>query len=212
MSTSSSAAAARRQSDSTVQPFPYPELSGTAGSTPEEATWRSQQDHLQREEAAHAAGLREGEGRARVNYEQSIQECRAGLAEALNQFAADKKKYFLSVEKEVVQLAITIARKILLREVQIDPLLLAGMVRVALEQTGQRTQVTLRTHPEQVSSLRAFFARQIPDNTPDIVEDLSLGVNHCVLETSLGSTEIGPEIQLKEIETGLLDLQAVTPR
>ena len=208
----SNTAAVRARTKSSIQPFSYPELSGAAGSTPELATANSQEAHLQREQAAHASGLREGELQALVRYEQTIQECRSGLAETLAQFASERKKYFLSVEKEVVQLAINIARKILLREVQIDPLLLGGMVRVVLEQTGQRTHVTLSGHPDQVSSLSTFFARQCPDCIPDIVEDASLGINRCTLQTSLGTTEIGPEVQLREIEKGLLDLQAVTPR
>jgi hypothetical protein len=42
-------------------------------------------------------------------------------------------------------------------------------------------------------------------------EDSALRPGECRLETSLGSTEVGLESQLKEIETGLLDLLAERP-
>src|SRR5439155_10070139 len=111
------------------------------------------------------------------------QECRRGMADSVQNFADERRKYFLAVEHEVVQLALNIARKILRRESQIDPHLLSGMVRVALEQTGQNTQVTLRAHPEQVSALRTFFAREIGESPPQVLEDPGLGPNRCVLET-----------------------------
>jgi flagellar assembly protein FliH len=211
MSTSSSAA--RRKIEPAILAFPYQEVSEGGGASIQEGLpWSSQQDHQQREEAAHAAGVSEGEARAHATYESQIQRCRSGLAEALKHFADDRKKYFLTVEHEVVQLALNIARKILRREAQIDSNLLAGMVRVCLEQAGQNTQVTVRTHPEQVSALRTFFAREMSENPPQVLEDATLGLNSCVLETALGTTEIGPEVQLKEIEQGLLDLQSATPR
>ena len=85
----SNTAAVRARTKSSIQPFSYPELSGAAGSTPELATANSQEAQLQREQAAHASGLREGELQALVRYEQTIQECRSGLAETLAQFAEE---------------------------------------------------------------------------------------------------------------------------
>jgi flagellar assembly protein FliH len=192
--------------------FPYQEVSEGGASMQEGLPWSSQQDQLQREEAAHAAGVREGEARARAAYEIQIEEYRRGMAETLKSFTDERNRYFLAVEHEVVQLALNIARKILRREAQIDSRLLAGMVRVALEQTGQKTQVTVRAHPEQVSALRTFFAQEMPENPPQVLEDPAMSLNCCVLEAALGTTEIGPEVQLKEIEQGLLDLQSATPR
>jgi flagellar biosynthesis/type III secretory pathway protein FliH len=46
---------------------------------------------------------------------------------------------------------------------------------------------------------------------PEVVDDPSLPLERCVLETSLGQTELGVEPQLKEIERGLLDLLAQRP-
>jgi hypothetical protein len=60
-----------------------------------------------------------------------------------------------------VQLALSIARKVLHREAQVDPLLLMGIVRVALERIEGATGVTLAVHPEQVPEWR-----QLPGCAP----------------------------------------------
>jgi flagellar assembly protein FliH len=94
----------------------------------------------------------------------------------------------------------------------VDPLLLAGMVRVALDKVESGTKVVVRVHPEQVSDCRSYFARTLePGEVPEVVEDAAIARDCCVLQTGLGTTELGLEVQLKEIEKGLMDLMARRP-
>ena len=116
------------------------------------------------------------------------------------------------METEVVQLALNVARHILHREAQIDPLLLAGVVRVALEKIEKATSVTLRIHPHNADGWRRYFSLHLdPADLPEIVEDAAIAPDRCILETSMGTAELGMEIQLKEIEKGLMDLLAARP-
>lgn len=205
MSTSSSPARAR------IEPatFSYQEVS-LSGISENPAASAEREQKLRDE--ARAAGLREGEARTRAAYVSELQQMRQDLAAALKEFAHQRTQYFSDVEREVVQLAVAIARRILHREAQIDPHLLAGMARVALETVRDTGKITLRVHSQQVSDFRIFFAQEMPEDPPEVIEDAKLNVDRCILETSLGKTEIGPEIQLKEIEQGLFDLQAARPR
>src|SRR5579863_8304711 len=84
----------------------------------------------QREAAAREAGRQEGEAQGRMAGEQQLGRIRESVAAALTGFAQDRAQYYQSVESEVVQLALSMASKILHREAQLDPLLLAGLVRV----------------------------------------------------------------------------------
>jgi flagellar biosynthesis/type III secretory pathway protein FliH len=85
-------------------------------------------------------------------------------------------------------------------------------VRVALEQIDGATRVQLHVHPQKAADWRQFLATQLePANLPEIIEDPSQSVDHCTVETTMGSTAIGLEIQLKEIEQGFADLLAVRP-
>lgn len=208
MSTSSSARRKKVQQDAAV--FPYAELGavaqpfGAGAELPET-------ERKRREAAAWEAGRHEGEAQAIAAAGAQIEEIRKSISVALEQFARERQEYYLRAERELVQLALSIARKILQRESTIDPLLLAGMVRVQLERMNQSTRTIVRVHPDQVSDFRNYFARHLQEKEPEVIEDVSLELNRCVLQSELGTTEVGPDVQLKEIEQGLLDLEAARP-
>ena len=165
-----------------------------------------------REEQARAAGRKEGEAQARARFERELNSTQEAVAKALESFGREREAYFCRVEAEVVKLAIGIARKILHREVQVDPSLLAGVVRVALEKIAAGTSVRLRVHPDHVYAWHDFFANQQELRpTPELVGDATLSTGHCVLETALGTTELTLEAQLAEIERGFFDLLAQRP-
>ena len=217
MSTSYSAAAgAGPQPEPEVHPFPYVEAGGPAASAAAAgpgAPAFAPEDSRRREEAAREAGRQEGEARARASYDQQLQAMRESLRRALEEFARDRTKYYQQVEGEIVQLALSIARKILHREARVDPLLLAGLVRVALDQLQRNTKVVVRVHPQYAADCRDYFSRcRDAEDLPEVVEDPELEAGRTVLQTTLGSTEIGIEVQLKEIEQGLMDLLAQRPQ
>jgi flagellar assembly protein FliH len=164
------------------------------------------------EAAGRQKGFQEGQAQAKVEADALIAKEREAIGGALREFARDREVYFHNVEGEVVSLALAIVRKILKREAQVDPMLLAGMVRVALERVGAAQNIRMRVHPSQIPAWRAYF-----ESTADIVQkpelsgDGSLDANACELETEMGTTELNLETQLKEIEVGLFDLLAQRP-
>ena len=189
-----------------------PDSQGALESKPSQETGFSEDEVLAKEEQARALGIREGEAQARAKFERQLAAEREALAKALEGFAREREGYFCRVEGEVVKLAVGIARKILHREVQVDPLLLAGVVRVALEKITAGTSVRLRVHPDHVYAWHDFFANQQERRpAPELLGDASLGMGQCVLETALGTTELTLEAQLAEIERGFFDLLAQRP-
>jgi len=213
MSTSSSAAL-RPAREQEIQSFLYPEVPPAEGSTAwlgaGLGTGSPAADTVAR---TREAGRQEGEAQARAAFEQKLAHERQQLAVAMAQFARDRGAYYQKVEAEVVQLALAIARKILHREAQIDPMLLAGIVRVALEKMEAATGVVLRVHPHHAAEWRQYLSLCLdPGDRPEIVEDVSLELDRCVVETSMGTTELGLEVQLKEIEQGLMDLLVQRPQ
>jgi flagellar assembly protein FliH len=220
MSSSSSPAPEVRQ-EPEIRPFLYVEVAAQVGGPgkataaagkPSEAVPKPNEILAQLESVARETGRREGEAAARVTAEQHLAQVRASVDAALAGFAGDRARYYQQVETEVVQLALAIARKILHREAQIDPMLLAGMVRITLEKIESATKVIVRVHPQQVSECRSYFAQHMEaSQVPDVVEDAAVQKDQCVLQTALGTTEVGADLQLKEIEQGLFDLLAKRP-
>jgi flagellar assembly protein FliH len=165
-----------------------------------------------REKRARSQGREEGQAEARQQFAAQLERERSNIAAAVAEFARDRVTYFQKVEGEVVQLALSIARKILHREAQLDPMLLAGIVRVALEKIDGATRVTVRVHPQYAADWRRYLAAHLdPSRLPQIVEDPLQAVDSCILETSMGTAVVGAEVQLKEIEQGLTDLLASRP-
>ena len=85
-------------------------------------------------------------------------------------------------------------------------------MRVTLEDMDASTKVSLHVATRDAPDWRHYFAGQMEsDLALEVREDPALGPGECRIETALGVTEVGFEAQLKEIETGLLDLLAERP-
>ncbi len=165
-----------------------------------------------RERKLHEEGIREGELRARGVFEEEMQSAREEMAIALRAFREERTVYFDRVEAEVVQLALAIARKVLNRESQCDPLVLSSVVRATMQKVEQGTKVVLRVHPAHAQDWRSHFATSANSRiSPEVVADASLSSNRCVLQTVLGTSEIGFDLHMEEIERAFVDLMAVGP-
>jgi flagellar assembly protein FliH len=201
----------------TAQPFRYAPPSGEASrnlvggaswsgtSGQESVPLHSASD--QTLQKAYERGFAEGKASARVDFEKATAEMRSQISTALQTFSKDRADYFGRIESEVVRLSLSIARKILHRESQMDPLVLTGVVHVALEKLNNDTRVRLCTHPDEVRFWNDYI-KQSKGSSPlvDVVGDPSLSVGQCTLETEFGTTQISLETQLKEIEQGFFDL------
>lgn len=181
-----------------------PQLAGRGATSP----------HISEEELSRllaesrAEGFREGQEHTRAALEQQLKQERQKVANAVAEAQQQRLEYYAKVETELVHLALAIAAKILHREAQVDRLLVTGLVKVALEQLQQSTKVVVRVRPENGSAWRHVFA----DNPKvQIEEDASLESQACIVQTELGTADMGLDAQLKEIEQGLFDLLAQRP-
>jgi flagellar assembly protein FliH len=168
---------------------------------------------LSKAEADERIKLARAEGalQARQEYEQKLDAARASIATALKNFETERSEYYARVEAEVVQLALAIAAKILHREAQVDPMLVAALVRMATEKMRDGSSVTVRVGQGNGKRWKEFFDRQLGAARIEVVEDEGLNDKDCVLETELGSTNFGLDTQLKEVERGFFDLLALRP-
>jgi flagellar biosynthesis/type III secretory pathway protein FliH len=205
-------------------PFPYPEVGGSArpnvlipGGFPLAGRGGSDSAALaaqgmEREGRARELGRQQGELESRAKFEESLVRERSAVAKALTDFAGERAGYYQKIEEEAVRLALSIARKVLHREAQVDPLLLMGIVRVTLERIEGATGVALAVHPEKAADWRRYLASCMDTgDLPEVVEDPAIAIERCELRTSMGIAALGLEVQLKEIEQGLMDLLAARP-
>ncbi|HUS06924.1 MAG TPA: FliH/SctL family protein [Bryobacteraceae bacterium] len=159
-----------------------------------------------RERASYQMGFRDGEIAA-------AQAAAARTAEAVNragrmleEIAGFKSRLRREAEEDVVKLSIAIARRVLYREIQVDPESLHGLVKAALGKVDLRELHRIRLHPEDAGHLRTQLAGIILPSRVEIVTDGSLERGAVLLETSRGNLDGSVETQLREIERGFVDL------
>ena len=117
------------------------------------------------------------------------------------QLGTERDKFLQTAEHEVVKLALAIAARILRREAQIDPLFLLGAVRVALGQLAETMQVKLRI-PAHEAELWTETLAHVPNlkMIPSVIADDHMQLGDCVIETEMGSVNLGLTAQLQESE------------
>jgi flagellar assembly protein FliH len=139
-------------------------------------------------------------------FAQALQQTRSLIAGAIETFAEERKQYFRGVEAEAVKLALAIARKVLHREAQMDPMLLRAVVRSAMDRLEETSKVVLHVPPPEAPSWERIFAEMPLQERPQVVADARLSQGGCHIESHMGSIELGVEAQLDEIERGFFDL------
>ena len=150
---------------------------------------------------AQAEGLRRGEA-----------EGKAKLADALNQFQQvmlaaqnDRGRMLAGSEAEIVRLVLQVVRKILKIEPIINEQALVRVVRDALERLGQRVDVYIYVHPEDVELLH-FSLSQIADLALEIViePDENVEPGGCRIESKAGEIDARLSTQFEAVARSFL--------
>ena len=164
---------------------------------------REQAVEQARQEAQNHANLMQ-------EMEAKMTSIQAKVEEVCDQFLKERAKYFAEVEAEVVRLALAVTSRILHREIMLDPLLLRGAVRVALERLKENSGISLQVPKSQEedwkSLLEGTAGREVT-----VVADPNIQAGECLLETSVGRVDLGIQAQLEEIERGFFDLLQQRP-
>jgi flagellar assembly protein FliH len=165
---------------------------------------------LERVEIARSEATAEARLLWQAELEERIAEERTRLQRVEEEFHQQRTRYFAGVESEIVRLALAIAARVLHREAKLDPLLLTGVVKVALEKVAKDSSVVLRVPVSEVERWQEVFASH-QESALKLVGDERLGADECVLETNVGRVELGVTAQLEEIERGFFDLLQQRP-
>jgi flagellar assembly protein FliH len=153
---------------------------------------------------AYQRGQRDGEEAAVRRLGGQVQAKIEQLGRSIEQLALHRGKIQREAEPELVRLSLAIARRILRRELSVDPEALLGIVKAGLERIESAEIHRVRVHPEHASTLATLLdgaARRV-----EIAADPGLPVGAVIFETSRGSLDSGLDTQLKEIERGFADI------
>lgn len=157
-----------------------------------------------REQATAAA-----QAQAEAEMTAELEALRAQLAETLDEFANLREQVATHAEREMVQLAIEIAKKIVRREVTVDREIVISLARVALSRLHTRALANVHLHPDDYQFALAHRERLSTSGTIKLIEDPAIGRGGCLIETDHGDVDARIEHQFSEIERGFLhDLES----
>lgn len=126
------------------------------------------------------------------------------LTQTIEELTQVRAQMIYQTERQMVQLALAVARRVVQREVSLDPDLLIAMARVALERLGETAQVKVRLHPDDYEAAGAARVAQLAGSNVMILADAHLTPGGCRIESDMGIMDVGVEAQLHEIARALL--------
>jgi flagellar assembly protein FliH len=146
------------------------------------------------------------EGR-NVGYSQAAAELQPvmdRLTRSLSELANTRTRVRKAAESDLLKLAIAVARRVLHRELTLDPGSIEGLIRVALEKLESRDLCRVRVHPDQEPVIRTLLGR-FSAGSVELIPDATLQCGDVMFETSHGTLDGSIEAQLQEIERGFAD-------
>lgn len=158
-----------------------------------------------RVQQAHDAALQEGSRKGRDEASAELKPVVERLARAAGDLSNLRDRVRRQAEADLVKLALAIAKRVMHRELAIDPDAMQGIVRSALDRLQNREVDRLRVHPSHIGPVRSCLEDAGRAPALEVVGDPSLNCGDAVFETSLGELDASVESQLREIERGFAD-------
>jgi len=124
------------------------------------------------------------------------------LAQTLGELGTLRAEMMHKTERQLVQLSLAIASRVIRREVSLDRELLVAMARVALDRLGDSASATIRLHPDDFKAAHAD--QQSADQAVRIVADPTVRPGGCLVQSDFGLIDIGVDAQLTELSAALL--------
>jgi len=141
-------------------------------------------------------GERAGSERTAAEYSKKLDE----LGAVLTQLESYKRNLRSDAEREVVDLAFAVAKRILRREVTVDPTTAVAMVRTCIEEFSEAEATKIVVNPADFELVSQHVGQEIA-----VSADPGIARGGAILETAQGKLDAQIDSQLSEIELGLAD-------
>ncbi len=156
------------------------------------------------EQEAYRRGYMEGEMAGRESSRRSLTPVINTLEEALKELARIKRELRACAEKEAVELALAVARKIVCQEVSSNNQIVLNVVREALKRVENKEEIVIKINPSDLKALE-----RIRCDSPELFREIgdvvfrgdpAMSSGGCVIETNLGDVDARIEKQLMAVE------------
>jgi len=133
------------------------------------------------------------------------EETRLELTRTIEQVSVLAEEISTRHEKDIVELALKIAKKVVGREVTIDREIAFTLVKVSLSKLHNRAAAEVHLNPEDFAFVESHRERLDFRGSLELVEDKSISLGGCLIHTESGDIDARIESQFEEIAHGLLE-------
>lgn len=165
----------------------------------------SEQEALRRLDQARREAFAEGMAAGRLQAEEQIRPAMESLAQTLAELGRLKDMVRNQATEDLVHLAVSIAARVIHREVAVDPDSLAGLIQAAFAKVQSRELNRVRMHPALEALVRKSLEQCGAPKNLVLTPDAGAKPGEIFFETSQGLLDASVETQLREIERGLID-------
>lgn len=169
------------------------------------AAGRDAEREAQGLEQARREGFAAGVAAGRRECEEQIRPAMDGLAKNLAELSRVRDAIREDATHDLVRLAVSIAARVMHREVSLDPEALTGLVKTAFGKLQAREIQRVRMHPGLESLVRKSLEQCGAPLNLNLTADAALQPGELFFETSQGILDASVDTQLREIERGLID-------
>lgn len=178
-----------------------------------EAEQKAQAFYQSEMEKARQEGLKAAEIEAEQVLDTAKQKYDEILEEAVQikeAAATDYKETIKSAEKEIVELSVYIAEKIINTEVNKSDDYIINIIKDAMERVVSKDDVILRLSPEDyitVTSNKKYWVTKIKGlGEIKIEEDTAMEPGGCIIDTPYGMMDAGMSVRMDKIQKAILEL------
>jgi len=151
-------------------------------------------------EASRDRGYRLGTAQAQKEITEKLDR----LARLMEGAIQARENLLQSSEREVVELAIAIAEKVIGGEMTANRDLVTDMVRRALDRASTSDTYHIRVNPADAEIVGEYLQQDLREMRFEIVTDSGIERGGCVIVTSHGQVDAQVNSQLAEVRTALL--------
>jgi flagellar assembly protein FliH len=155
---------------------------------------------------ARQDGQREGEAAGMRRAAEQLEPVLSRFAKTIEELVAFRIRFRREAEQDLVRLALSVAKRILRRELAIDSSVMLGLVKAALDQLELRETYRVRMHPQDAPAIQQRFRDLGLPSRLEVVADAGLERGAVIFETIRGEMDASIDTQLAEISRGLADL------
>jgi flagellar assembly protein FliH len=154
--------------------------------------------------AAWTEGFQQGYDEGLKLAAQEQQDTITRLSALLHDVAADNEEMVRGLETQVVELALAVAEKVIAREATVDPQIVLNVVRSALSEIHDATELRIHVNPDDIPLLEQRWQEMLPRSVAahsELLADDLVQRGGVIVETRIGYVDSQLKTRINQVVT-----------